>query len=145
MGIRAQIARSTTAAILAHAASSRDEVCGLLLTKHDVTTEQGRGDVVVGDAIPCRNFHPTPATHFELDPAVLLATHRAARAGGPQVIGHYHSHPSGLPGPSATDAAHAAPDGALWLIVTERGITAWRAVRHGKLHDRFDPVELFVT
>jgi NADH-quinone oxidoreductase subunit E len=37
----------------------------------------------VTQLVACRNVHPTPATHFELDPAALFAALRAARAGGP--------------------------------------------------------------
>ena len=57
---------------------------------------------------PCANVSVNPASRFELDPAALIAAWRGARAGAPSVIGHYHSHPSGDPRPSATDAAEAA-------------------------------------
>lgn len=43
------------------------------------------------------------------------------------MIGHYHSQPSGVAAPSATDAACAAPDGSLWLIVGGDHATLWRA------------------
>ena len=115
--------------LIAAAAGSAVEVCGLLL---------GRGERVER-ALPCRNVAATPATRFELDPAALLSAHRAARAGGAAVLGHYHSHPSGEPNPSPRDAADAAPDGSLWLIVAGRSVTAWRAVEEGALYGRFDP------
>jgi desampylase len=114
------------------ARASRDEICGLLL---------GHGERVV-TALACRNVAAAPATRFELDPAALLAAHRAARAGGPAVLGHYHSHPSGAARPSPRDAADAAPDGSLWLIVAGDAVTAWRAVHEGALHGRFDPVAM---
>jgi proteasome lid subunit RPN8/RPN11 len=99
------------------AAASGDEVCGLLL---------GRADRI--EAIrPARNVAPDPSRHFEIDPATLIAAHRDARGGGPGVIGHYHSHPSGVAAPSATDAACAAADGSLWLIVAGAKATLWRA------------------
>ena len=56
------------------------EVCGLLL---------GHGDCI-HDVQPCRNIAADPASRFEIDPAQLLAAHRAARAGGPAIVGHYH-------------------------------------------------------
>lgn len=118
--------------ILDHAGSSPDEVCGLLL---------GEGDRIVA-VRPCANVSAAPATRFELDPAALIAAWRAARGGGPRVIGHYHSHPSGDPHPSATDAAEAAADGAIWIIVGGGAMTAWRAVKHGAVHGRFDPVAI---
>src|SRR4051794_38813390 len=102
----------------AAAAASDDEVCGLLLGRH------GR----VERAVACRNVAATPATRFELDPVALLAAHRAARDGGPAVLGHYHSHPSGDARPSPRDAADATPDGSIWLIVAGDAVTAWRAV-----------------
>src|SRR3546814_19401368 len=78
-----------------------------------------------------------PACHFELDPAVLLDAHRRARNGGPRVVGHYHSHPSGKAVPSSIDAECAAPDGSLWLIVADAQARLWRAVANGPLHGQF--------
>ncbi len=106
-------------------------MCGLLL-------DAGEG----AEPRPCANVHPAPATHFELDPAALIAAHRAARDGGPKVIGHYHSHPSGDAMPSIADAAHAAADGAVWLIVAGGEARAWRAARDGAVHGRFDPLRI---
>ena len=67
-----------------------------------------------------------------------FAALRAERAGGPKLVGYWHSHPSCNPTPSLTDAEMAAPDGKLWLIDGFNAITAWRAVEHGGLHGRFD-------
>ncbi len=117
------------------AASERDEVCGLLL---------GEGDDVTR-LLPCRNVAADPAARFEIDPAVLIAAHRAARGGGERVIGHYHSHPSGVAAPSPRDAADAAADGSIWLIVAGAVVTAWRAVPDGAVHRRFDPLPLDVS
>lgn len=103
--------------ILDEAARNRAEICGLLLGG------AGRIDAITAAA----NVAPDPARYFELDPAVLIAAHRAARAGGPGVMGHYHSHPSGDPVPSAIDAACAAPDGSLWLIVGRGVARLWVA------------------
>jgi proteasome lid subunit RPN8/RPN11 len=132
MAMTLEISIAHRTAILAHAAGSVDEVCGLLL---------GRGDRVQR-VEPCANVAADPACRFEIDPARLIAAHRAARAGGPAVVGHYHSHPSGDPRPSPRDAADAAPDGSLWVLVAGGVITAWRAVADGVLHGRFDPVPL---
>ena len=106
------------------------EICGLLL---------GR-DGVVEEARACRNVAADPARRFEIDPAALLAAHRAARAGGPAILGCYHSHPSGRAEPSACDAAAAAANGWLWLIVGDGETRAWRAVVAGAWHGRFDAV-----
>ena len=104
------------------------EVCGLLL---------GRG-LEVTAVVPCRNVAADPATRFEIDPAALLAAHRAARGGGAAVIGHYHSHPSGRSEPSWRDAENAATDGTVWVIAAGADVTAWRAVAGGALHGRFE-------
>lgn len=112
------------------------ECCGLLLGA------SGRDDV---DALlPAANVAANPLTAFEIDPAILLAAHRAARAGGAAVLGCYHSHPQGSAEPSPTDAANAEPGGALWLIVSEPEDRVWRAVADGQVHERFDPVPFVV-
>lgn len=110
-------------------ASPHAEICGLLLA--------GEGGVV---ARPAANVARDPARFFEIDPAALIAAHRAARQGSAAVIGHYHSHPSGDPDPSPRDAADAAPDGSLWLILTCDRARLWRAVPQGERHGRFDAV-----
>ena len=116
----------------AAAASPAAEVCGLLF-----------GDeAAIATIQPCRNVAADPARWFEIDPAALLAAHRAARAGGPRLIGHYHSHPSGVARPSPRDAASAPPDGALWLIVAGDTVSGWRAVADGPVEGRFAPVTL---
>jgi desampylase len=92
------------------------ECCGLLLG------EGGR----VTRAVPAANVHPDPARHFEIDPKALIAAHRAARGGGPQVLGYYHSHPHGRAEPSAEDRAMASGDGRIWAIVAGGEVTWWR-------------------
>lgn len=98
------------------AAAHPHECCGILL---------GRDGVVEG-VVPCDNVHPMPDRHFEIDPAALIAAYRAARGGGPDILGYYHSHPSGFAEPSATDAAMAAGDGRLWAIVAQGAVGWWR-------------------
>lgn len=115
----------------AAAASPGVEICGLLIG------EAGR----IEAGLPCANVAEDPWRSFELDPAALLAAHRAARAGGPKIMGHYHSHPGGSPTPSVRDAEAAAADGAVWLIAAGGEVRAWRAVETGSIHGRFEPVE----
>ena len=130
----ARISTALLRRMIADAAAAPDEICGLLF---------GAADAIAA-AQPCRNVAADPATRFEIDPAALLAAHRAARNGGPAPIGCYHSHPTGDPTPSPRDAADAAPDGSLWLIVAGGKARLFRALPHGALHDRFDAVELIV-
>ena len=97
------------------------ECCGILL---------GRGDRITAIR-PAANVHPSPATHFEIDPQVLIAAHRTAREGGPEVIGYYHSHPGGTAQPSATDSAQAAGDRRVWAIIGEGDVGWWRDTESG--------------
>lgn len=98
-----------------------NEACGLLL---------GTG-TQIETALPAANVHPEPQRHFEIDPAALIAAHKAARAGGPQVLGYFHSHPNGLARPSATDAASASSDGRIWAIAASGAISLWRDAASG--------------
>lgn len=91
------------------------ECCGILT---------GMGTYITA-GIPAANVHPTPETQFEIDPHALVNAHRKARKGGPQVIGYYHSHPSGPAEPSETDRAHAAGDGMIWAIIAGEEVTFW--------------------
>lgn len=111
------------------------EACGLLLG----------ADGHVLAVQPVANVHPDAARHFEIDPAVLIAAHKAARAGGPDLLGYFHSHPNGLARPSATDAASAARDGKVWAIAARDsdgswGITCWHDGRDG-----FEPLSYTVA
>jgi proteasome lid subunit RPN8/RPN11 len=93
------------------------EACGVLL---------GQGGRITA-AVPAANVHTSPHTHFEIDPAALIAAHRAARAPGAcQVIGYYHSHPHGPAVPSATDRAEASGDGRIWAIIAGEEVQCWR-------------------
>lgn len=114
------------------AASPQVEVCGLLFGDAQAITA----------ALPCRNVAADPARWFEIDPATLVAAHRAARTGGPRIVGHYHSHPTGVAVPSPRDAESAMADGALWLIAAGGVVCGWRAVADGPVEGRFERVVL---
>ena len=105
------------------------ECCGILLGSAGTITALQ----------PARNVHPEPMRQFEIDPQALIYAHRAERAGGPRVMGYYHSHPAGPPDPSATDRAMAAHDGRVWAIVTADEIRMWRDHKHG-----FEPLSYVV-
>ena len=128
-----RLASDAAYAILAHVrAAHPDECCGLLLGT----------DSWIEEARPAANVAPDPARHFEIDPSVLIAAERGAREGGPAVLGYYHSHPDGLPEPSATDKAMAPPDGRLWLIVAQGQMALFRAP--GSEGDEFREEELSI-
>lgn len=124
------------AQMLAHAeAAGPHECCGLLF---------GCGDTI-HRAAPAPNVSDVPERAFEIDPSVLIAAERAMRRGGDAIIGHYHSHPNGRAEPSPCDAAAAAFDGRLWLVIAGGQITAWRATSAGALLGAFDPIALQLT
>jgi proteasome lid subunit RPN8/RPN11 len=111
------VSRVALAEMLAGAArAAPEECCGILL---------GRGSRIER-AIPTANVAEDRTRHFEIDPQALVDAHRAARVGGPQVIGYYHSHPGGPAAPSTTDREQAAHDGSVWAIVGEGGVAFWR-------------------
>ena len=101
--------------LAAASAAHPREACGILL---------GTGDRI-HTATTTGNVHPEPLRHFEIDPAALIAAHRAARGNGPQVLGYWHSHPNGLARPSDTDRAMASGDGRIWAIVANGAISLW--------------------
>jgi desampylase len=101
------IHRSAIAAMAAHAdRCGPDEACGILL-----------GLPLIERAVPAANVAANPSRHFEVDPAALIAAHRAERGGGLPVAGYYHSHPIGEPVPSRADRIGASGDGRVWAIV----------------------------
>lgn len=117
------------------AASPEVERCGLLFGAGGRVTDISFAD----------NIAANPQRHFELDPAHLISAHRAARGGGPAVIGHWHSHPIGTAEPSPEDARSAALDGRIWLILSASEVRLWRAVENGPVQGRFEPLALAVV
>ena len=127
-----QISSELLGRIVAEAVGSPDEICGLLF---------GTGKLIqVAEA--CRNVASDTRRQFEIDPAALLAAHRAARADGPAIVGCYHSHPAGDAIPSLRDALDAEPNGWVWLIVGGNEERVFRAGVDGAIHGRFDALEL---
>lgn len=111
-----RISSKSIAAIRAHAAETPGvEVCGLLFGTVEAVERVQR----------CKNVADKPATRFEIDPAALIAAHKAERAGGAKLIGHYHSHTNGVCAPSETDRAEALDAGRYWLIIAGAEIGVW--------------------
>ena len=128
------IASSVVGSLRSHAAAAHPhEACGVLL---------GDAAGCIVEAVAARNVAAHPERSFEIEPAVLLASHRSARGRGLTVAGWYHSHPDGVGQPSPTDAARAVEDGKLWLVVAGDAVSAWRVVPGGPVHGRFETVAL---
>lgn len=120
--MRLEVTREAADAMAAAARAAHPrEACGILFGR------AGRVEAF-GEAV---NVHPEPERHFEIDPQALIDAHRAERAGGPQVVGWFHSHPAGPAEPSATDRAMAVSDGRVWAIWGEEKLAFFRAVEGG--------------
>ncbi|WP_331454113.1 M67 family metallopeptidase [Novosphingobium malaysiense] len=102
------------------------ECCGLLLGGGEPGSE-----VRIEAVLPAVNVSDEPCLRFEIDPATLLAAHKAARDGGPQVLGYYHSHPVGHPVPSATDCEHSTGDSRIWAIIAGGQVAFWKDTGKG--------------
>lgn len=119
--VQIELSRQAISTMLDSArAGAPQEVCGMLF---------GNGARIT-HAVGATNVAPDPSRHFEIDPVALIGAHRAMRAGGPALLGYFHSHPNGLARPSATDADSAARDGRVWIIAApiDNGdwtITCW--------------------
>jgi len=121
MGMTIEVTSGVIATLREEAARAHPgEACGLLF-----------GEGRVDRAVVCVNVHPQPARHFEIDPAALIAAHKAAREGGAALAGYWHSHPSGDAIPSVTDAAQASGDGRIWAIVAGETVAFWRDAAGG--------------
>ena len=107
------------------------EACGILL---------GEGARIAAFR-QTENVHPDPATHFEIDPQALIDVHRDERAGGPHILGYFHSHPAGQAIPSETDAGMAAHDGKIWAILAGDTVRLWRDDPEGFAELSYDVVE----
>ena len=107
------------AELRAHArAEAPRECCGLLLG----TTER------IARSVRARNIAPG-ATRYLIDPEDHFSAIRAARMEGLDVIGAYHSHPSGEPVPSATDIAEANSGPEFVYVIVSAGSGEARAYR----------------
>lgn len=110
--------------ILAHAREAKPaEACGLLAGRRDqvaTTTAIYRATNVAAD----------PQITYEIDPEEQYRLMGEIDGAGLEVVGFYHSHPAGPPGPSTTDHARATWDGYHYLIASLGGkwpvLDAWR-------------------
>lgn len=97
-----------------------DEACGLLL---------GRDQRIL-EVWPLTNIAAQAREHYECDPLEYLSAERRADAANLQIMGIWHSHPDGVPEPSALDLRDAWPGWSYIIIATTAdelvGIRSWR-------------------
>lgn len=89
------------------------EGCGVLLGGRDGS------DRVVRELAEAPNAWSGRDDRYAVDPDLLRELQEREDAGGPVVLGFYHSHPEAEPVPSSTDREHAWP-WYLYLIVEVR-------------------------
>lgn len=105
--------------LAAASASHPDEACGLLFGHRD------RDLWRVEAASVAANVAADPRHRFEVDPRHLFAAQRAARTGGPSIVGVWHSHPDGPARPSAADRAGITDPAWVWIIVSPPAVAAY--------------------
>jgi proteasome lid subunit RPN8/RPN11 len=100
-----------------------EEVCGVLAGERDGATSR------VASVHPVPNVASNPTVRYALDPEAQFAAFEAAEADGHEVVGFYHSHPTGPPRLSETDVADAAWPGHSYVICSLDGhpyVGSWR-------------------
>jgi proteasome lid subunit RPN8/RPN11 len=116
-------------AMIEHARSAPDEVCGVLVGQ--------REPLQIKSIVAGRNVHPQPQQHYLIDAATLLHADDLAWSAGQEIIGFYHSHPHGAAVPSPHDRHDAWP-GYVYVIVAWANdmayVCAWIVDEHGKTH-----------
>lgn len=125
-----RLTRSVYDHVVDHARTGApEEVVGVL--GGDYGDERSRADRALGG----ENVAAEPETTYELAPEEQLALMNDLEDGGREVVGFYHSHPAGPPGPSRTDERRATWEGYTYVIVSLDGkhpyVGAWRWTGEG--------------
>lgn len=150
---RLRISRPVREALLARAREGApEEICGILAGRRNCTdddspvadapsddtapsdinaTSDDTAPSVCFDAVtahhPIENVASRPRTRYELAPDETVETIEQIEAAGDDVVGFYHSHPTGPLEPSETDRRQATWRGYVYAIVVPgEEIRAWR-------------------
>ncbi len=100
-----------------HAKKERpNEACGVLA---------GRGSDVKR-IYRCRNVSENPSSRYTIAPERLLEVFNDVEERGLEILGFYHSHPSGPSAPSNVDHATATWHGHSYVILHPHGINSWK-------------------
>jgi len=107
-----EIPREVRAELVAHAREGAPaEVCGVLAGELDTHTSRVTG------AHRAENVARWPEHRYEIDPEEQYEIFERIEGASEGIVGFYHSHPSGPPGPSETDAEQAAWPERSYVIV----------------------------
>ncbi|WP_144901206.1 desampylase [Halobellus captivus] len=105
-----------------------EEICGIL------GGEFGDEESVVHEVRQVANIAETPQIRYAMDPEEQLAATETLEDAGYDVVGFYHTHPTGPPRPSETDAARATWPGYSYAICAFDGypfVGSWRWTDEG--------------
>jgi proteasome lid subunit RPN8/RPN11 len=106
-----RIAADVLAVMSAHARGTpAEECCGLLAGR------DGR----ITDIHPATNVAPEPAKSYEIAPKEIFKLIRKIRTAGLELLGIYHSHPTGENAPSPRDVELAYYPEAAYFILSPR-------------------------
>jgi proteasome lid subunit RPN8/RPN11 len=120
--------------MIAHAREAApQECCGLLVGNAGA----------VWDAVPTTNVSAVAGHRYQIDPVEHFAVIRRARAQALDVIGAYHSHPSGPPVPSRTDLTESF--GAFLFVIVGLAPRTPRIAAWERIGGNFVPVTLVRT
>ncbi len=98
-----------------------EEACGVLLSGPDPGDRDGPGARVrVEEVVECANAASERRRRYEIAPRDLFALHKRCRGEGLEIVGYWHSHPTGSAVPSEEDRIHAFP-GVSFLVVPVEG------------------------
>ncbi|WP_417450548.1 Mov34/MPN/PAD-1 family protein [Kordiimonas sp.] len=111
-----------------------EEACALLLGNHGPSHIDIRAVAVSANVTS-----EDKCIAFEVDSAVYLRVQKAARAGGPAVVGVWHSHPNGRAEPSEIDCSRSVEGGWVWLITA---VSAGKCSTRAFQADTIDPHQL---
>lgn len=121
-----ELARRAYDGIVAHARDGGDaEVCGVLAGTHGTDGDPS----VAARRYEAENVAETPRTRYRIDPEEQLALIEGIEADGLDVVGFYHSHPTGPARPSETDVARATWPDRSYVICALDGepfVGSWR-------------------
>lgn len=110
------------AELVAHAATTANEVCGVLVGDGERVTRVVRCRNAAADRRAAGTLARSEATGYVIDPLDLLRVFHELEGSGERVVAYYHSHPgTASASPSRTDLADARATGehrsALFVVV----------------------------
>lgn len=134
------IERPSYDALVEHAREGKpNEVCGVLGGTY------GEERSTVETVARTSNISPNPASEYHMDPEEQLDRLEAIEHQGLDVVGFYHSHPTGPPAPSRTDVARATWAGYSYVIIELAGEPVVGSWRWNGDDERFEPEIVRVT